>query len=84
MMPTLNEQLAEARAERDAARNPEWTAIMNRATADLAASDILDGVPGVGDRAPLFARPNLDGESVRLRSLLRRGPVVASFFRGRW
>ena len=84
MMPTLNEQLAEARAERDAARNPEWTAIMNRATADLAESDILDGVPGVGDRAPLFARPNLEGESVRLRSLLRKGPVVASFFRGRW
>lgn len=83
-MPTLNEQLAEARAERDAARNPDWTAIMNRATADLTASDILDGVPSVGDRAPLFARPNLDGESVRLRSLLRKGPVVASFFRGRW
>ena len=83
-MPTLNEQLAVARAERDAARNPEWTAIMNRATADLAATDILDRVPAAGDRAPFFARPNLDGESVRLRSLLRKGPVVASFFRGRW
>ena len=83
-MPTLAEQLATLRAEKDAARDPAYTAIMNRATEELAATDILDGVPGVGDRAPLFSRPNLSGETVRLRSLLRKGPVVASFFRGRW
>ena len=83
-MTTLKEQLAAARAERDAARDPDLTTILNRATADLAASTILQGIPGVGDRAPLFARPNLEGTSVRLYSLLRKGPVVASFFRGRW
>ena len=83
-MTTLNERLAGLRAEKDAARDPAFTEVMNRATADLSATDILDGVPGVGDRAPLFARPNLDNETVRLRSLLRKGPVVASFFRGRW
>jgi hypothetical protein len=83
-MSTLNEQLAALRAEKDAARPPEYTAIMNRATSDLAATDILAGVPGVGDRAPIFARPKLDGETVRLRSLIRKGPVVVSFFRGRW
>ena len=83
-MPTLNEELAAFRTERDAARDPEYTAIMDRATEELAATDILDGVPSVGDRAPLFARPDLDGSSVRLSSLLRKGPVVASFFRGRW
>ena len=79
-----NARLAALKAEKDAARNPEWTAIMDRATADLAATDILDAVPAVGDRAPLFARPNLEGETVRLYSLLKRGPVVLSFFRGRW
>ena len=83
-MDTLNAQLAALKAEKDAARNPEWTAVMDRATADLAATDILDGVPGVGDVAPLFARPNIDGETVRLRSLIKRGPTVVSFFRGRW
>lgn len=83
-MPSLNDQLAALRAEKDAARDPAYTAIMNRATEELASTDILDGVPGVGARAPLFARPNLDGETVRLRSLLRKGPVVVSFFRGRW
>jgi hypothetical protein len=84
MQPSLNEQLAALRAEKDGARDPAYTAIMTRATEELVASDILDRVPAPGDRAPLFARPDLNGETVRLRSLLRRGPVVASFFRGRW
>ena len=57
---------------------------MDRATADLQETDILDGVPGVGDRALDFARPNLDGDVIRLSSLLTKGPTVVSFFRGRW
>lgn len=81
---SLNEQLASLKAEKDAARPAEATAIMNRATEELRASGILDGVPGVGDTAPVFARPDLDGRTVRLESLLRKGPVIASFFRGRW
>lgn len=83
-MPTLNERLAAMKAEKDAKRDPAATAIMTRATEDLRASGMLDWVRGVGDAAPWFARPNLDGETVRLRSLVRRGPVVVSFFRGRW
>lgn len=83
-MPSLNEALAAMKAEKDAKRDPALTAIMDRATADLAASGILDGIPRAGARAPIFARPNLAGETVRLRSLLSDGPVVISFFRGRW
>jgi hypothetical protein len=83
-MTTLREQLAALRAQKDAARDPSYTAIMNRATQELAASDILTGVPRVGDRAPLFARPNLSGETVRLGDLLATGPALVSFFRGRW
>jgi hypothetical protein len=83
-MSTLKERLAALRAEKDAARDPAATAILNRATEELKASDIMDGVLGVGARAPRFARPDVDGKSARLEALLRRGPVVASFFRGRW
>lgn len=83
-MESLNEQLAALKAEKDAVRDPAATAIMDRSTAELAATDFLTRVPSVGDRAPLFARPNLAGESVRLRMLLKDGPVVLSFFRGRW
>ena len=83
-MLLLNDRLAALRAEKDAARDPATTAIMHRATDDLRASGILDRVKAVGDSAPLFARPNLDGATVGLRTLMQRGPVVVSFFRGRW
>jgi hypothetical protein len=81
---TLAGQLHQLKLERDAVRNPKFTAVMDRATADLQETDILDGVPGVGDRALDFARPNLEGDVIRLSSLLTKGPTVVSFFRGRW
>lgn len=84
MMGPLNQRLADMRAENDANRPPEATAIMNAATEALRASGILDSVPKPGARATRFARPNLDGTTVRLGALLKRGPVVLSFFRGRW
>ncbi len=83
-MESLNERLAALLAEKEAARDPAATALMNRSTDDLRASGILGVVRSVGDAAPLFARPNLEGTTVRLRTLLKRGPVVISFFRGRW
>ena len=83
-MESLNERLAALLAEKEATRDPAATALMNRSTDDLRASGILGGVRSVGDTAPLFARPNLEGTTVRLRTLLKRRPVVISFFRGRW
>ena len=82
-MPSLNEALAKMRAEKDAVRNPAATAIMNQSTEELRASGIMDGVLSTGDAAPMFARPNLAGETIRLRSVLKDGPAVVSFFRGR-
>jgi hypothetical protein len=83
-MPSLNERLAALRAEKDAKRDPAATAVMNGAIEALRESGALDRVVAPGGIAPLFARPDLNGETVRLRGLLRRGPVVLSFFRGRW
>ena len=83
-MGRLNDELAAIRAAGDAKRDPRATAVMHRATADLEGSGILDGVAAVGSVAPLFVRPTLDGATLRLASLLRKGPVILSFFRGRW
>ena len=83
-MQSLNDRLTAIREAGEAKRPDEINERVHRATAELRASGILDGVPGSGDRAPLFARPNLRGDTVRLSSRLRKGPVLLSFFRGRW
>lgn len=84
MTGPLGRRLAEIRAGAPDRIDADTRALMKRATAELRESSILDELPRVGDRAPGFARPNLDGRTVRLGALLREGPVVASFFRGRW
>lgn len=58
--------------------------IMHRATDDLQNSGILEQTVKVGDRAPDFSLTNADGQEFRLRELLTQGPVVLSFYRGKW
>jgi hypothetical protein len=59
-------------------------AVMTRATADLRASGILDGVIKVGTPLPPFALTNMRGVTVTSGELLKRGAVVLSVFRGHW
>ena len=63
---------------------PEARAVMERSIADLRASGIMNRVARVGQPAPDFTLPNADGRSVSLAELRARGPVVLSFYRGRW
>lgn len=58
--------------------------IMHRATEDLRNSAIMEGVIKVGDRAPEFKLQNAAGEAIRLKDLISEGPLVLSFYRGRW
>ena len=57
---------------------------MARAVRDVRASGILDRVVKVGQPAPDFILPNTGGKPIGLAALLARGPMVLSFFRGRW
>jgi hypothetical protein len=59
-------------------------ALMQRDIDHLRAAGLLDHVVKVGEPAPAFTLPNLEGTPVSLAALLARGPVVLSFFRGRW
>jgi hypothetical protein len=63
---------------------PEAQAIMQRSVDDLRASGIMDRIVRVGQPAPDFTLPNIAGASVSLADLRTRGPVVLSFYRGRW
>ncbi len=81
---TLNEQL-QAMKEKSRERIPaEARAIMERAVEDQRKSGAVDRVVKVGERAPDFTLPNVAGRPVALTDLLAGGPVVLSFFRGRW
>ena len=68
----------EAQAPKEAVK------IMHRATEDLNKSGILDGTVKVGDQAPDFSLKNADGQEFSLKDLLSHGPVVLSFYRGKW
>jgi len=81
---TLQEKLD---TMREASRNripPETRAIMQRSIEDLRASGITNRIARVGQTAPDFTLPNVSGRAVGLKELLARGPVVLSFYRGRW
>jgi hypothetical protein len=57
---------------------------MHRATAELKATGIENRALKVGDRAPSFTLFNQDHVEIGSASLLAKGPLVVSFFRGHW
>ena len=58
--------------------------IMHRATEELGNSGILNGAVKVGEKAPGFSLENTSGAQVSLDSLLSQGPLVLTFYRGKW
>ena len=81
---SLKEKLGATRALSESRVPADKRAIMERATADLRASGLLQRVAAVGQIAPGFAAPNYDGRIVSSKELLANGPLVLSFFRGAW
>lgn len=62
----------------------EIKSVMGNATTDLINSKIAENSLKQGGRFPSFALPNAVGEEVTLESLLTKGAVVISFYRGGW
>ena len=81
---SLAEKLDAIRAASKTRIPPAAAAVMQRAIEDARASGILDRVIKTGQPAPDFTLPNTEGRPVSLGALLAKGPVVLSFFRGRW
>ena len=81
---SLTDILAKQQANSHAKLPSEVRETMSTATADLAASGILNSAIAVGDTAPDFVLPNATGKEVKLSDLLANGPVVLSFYRGQW
>ena len=58
-------------------------AVMAKAAADLSAQMPNPGIK-IGEKAPDFALNNPLGKTVTLQSILEKGPVVLTFYRGAW
>ena len=63
---------------------PEASAALHGFIEDLRATGIEDRVLKVGEPAPDFELGATDGQVVSLESLIARGPVILTFYRGRW
>jgi len=63
---------------------PEASAALHGFIEDLRATGIGDRVARVGERAPAFELEAADGARVSLGALIARGPVILTFYRGRW
>jgi hypothetical protein len=81
---SLAEILDRARTAAESKRPPEVVAQMHRAVAELRASGAPDRILKVGEPMPAFRLPNQDGRDIDSASLLARGPLVVTFYRGKW
>ena len=80
----LAERLARIQEGANQRIPPDKRAIMHRATDDLRASGIMDGVIKVGDPLPAFALKNSHGQKCAPPIFWRKGPLVLTVFRGSW
>jgi hypothetical protein len=81
---SLKDELRSLRDRLEAKRPAEVVATMHRAVDELRASGAAGRVLEVGSRAPEFALPDGDGRIVASTDPLTRGPLVVTFYRGRW
>lgn len=80
---SLKEQLAEYRAGWFKRVPPERQAVMERHIAQLR-NGIAKTALKTGDDTPPVALTNAKGAVVDVKSLLSRGPVILTFYRGGW
>ena len=81
---SLKQQLAEYLAEWRKRVPAERQAIIERHIEQLRTDVFARTMLKVGDRAPPFALPDAKGGIVDLGTLLKKGPVIVTFYRGGW
>jgi peroxiredoxin len=79
-MPRLRDQLEAKRRTMSVEVRLAYEAMV----AELRRTGFLEHVLQVGDRFPDLVLPNAEGDLVAITTLLRRGPLVVTFFRGEW
>ena len=77
-------RVAEGDGSKPGRITPDDLQIMHRVTADQCASSFQARMPKPDQPGPAFTLANQDGLDVSFAALVARGPLVISFFRGRW
>ena len=80
----LDQQLADFKAEFLRTAPAGRATLYEAKIEELRSSFALKAAVGVGAIAPAFRLPDVKGHPVSLADLLRRGPVVVTFYRGGW
>ena len=80
----LQQQLDAITANTRSLVQPDRLAITDNAVQDLLSSGLESRALAVGSPAPAFALPAANNKVVRSSDLLALGPVIVTFFRGRW
>ena len=81
---SLKEELTALRLKAESRRSPDVVANMHRAVDELRRSGAADRVLKIGDKMPNCALPNANERVVESKALLAKGPLVLTFYRGRW
>jgi thiol-disulfide isomerase/thioredoxin len=80
----LKEQLAEYRAGWYQRVPAERQAVMQRHIDELRSGAIPQVILKAGDYAPQIVLENARGATVDVGTLLKKGPVIVTFYRGGW
>ena len=84
MKATLREELDERRLNMRRFVPKPTQAVNDRAVEELRANGAASRALKVGDVAPEFVLPDVNGNPVSSAELLAKGPLVVQFLRGRW
>ncbi len=80
----LTQELEQLRQQLRANHPENFKAVMDGATQDLINTKIAESALKKGDPIPDFTLPNAVEKPVKIQSLLDRGLLVISFYRGGW
>jgi protocatechuate 3,4-dioxygenase beta subunit/peroxiredoxin len=81
---SMEDELEEQRRRAYAQRSPKERKARADAVTKVADAKVAERAVGTGDALPQFRLPSITGPAVDSRELLRRGPLVVSFYRGGW
>jgi peroxiredoxin len=65
-------------------QSPKWRSLYDALVQHLVDDGAADEALKAGDKLPDFMLASAEGHFVRAQDLLVKGPIVLSFYRGRW